>query len=106
MAKKEKPSVEFDHSEEAFYSNGLTISHTPGIFVFDFIQTIPRFNAVSGKRRQTMVIKHKTIVVDPMMAKRILEVLKENISKYEKSFGKIVSKKIKSKEAESTRYIG
>ena len=95
-----------DHSEDAFYSDGLTVSHMPGKFIFDFVQSVPRFDNLPDGRRHTVVAKHRTILMEPVMARKIVEILQENIKKYEKTVGKINKKKVKTNTADSTRYIG
>ena len=94
------------------FTDNATISHNPKNFIFDFTQITPRFDRVGAEMQQSLVVKHKTIVMDPVMAKSILEILKDNLEKYEKNFGeiKIKKRKIENKpieySEESTRYIG
>lgn len=112
---KEKMNVSVDHSEPGFFSDNVAVSHTPVKFVVDFAQITPRFDSVAGQRQQSLAIKHKTIILDPQVAKDFLSVLKENIGKYEKNFGSIKTPKPakQGKEKEkivemdaSSRYIG
>ncbi len=113
----QKLDVSIDHSEPGFFSDSITVSHNPHKFVFDFTQTIPRFDSILNERKQSLTIKHKTIIMDPVVAKDFLRVLKENIKKFEKNFGKIeVKKPVKSKrlhgivsepvESNARNYIG
>ncbi len=111
---KERMNVSVDHSEPGFFSDSVAVSHTPMKFVVDFAQITPRFDSVGGQRQQSLAIKHKTIILDPQVAKDFMNVLKENLGKYEKNFGSIktpkpVKEKIKEKPIEvdaSSRYIG
>lgn len=118
MEEKRRINVNVDHTEPAFFTDNVTVWHNPSKFVIDFIQTSPRFDQVGERNQQTIAVKHKTVMMDPALAKIFLNVLKENVAKYEKSAGKIaVPKKKKargkkgtsraSKAAEATsRYIG
>ncbi len=113
---KEKMNVSVDHSEPGFFSDNVAVSHTPMKFVVDFAQITPRFDSVGGQRQQSLAIKHKTIILDPQVAKDFLNVLKENLGKYEKNFGSIKVPKAEKKSAKieksvieadaSSRYIG
>lgn len=113
---KEKMNVSVDHSEAGFFSDTVVVFHSPLKFVVDFAQATPRFDSVAGQRQQSFAIKHKTIILDPQVAKDFLNILKENIRKYEKNFGIIKLPKTakhqkekaeKSVEADaSNRYIG
>lgn len=120
MAEKNKNqmNINVDHTEHAFYSDGFTISHRPNKFIFDFTQSVPKFDVVNGKMHQTVCVKHKTIVMDPALAKDFMKRMHDNMGKYEKNFEKIKLKKGRKrkppvstvttpqvKKAE-TRYIG
>jgi len=109
--KKKGVNVSLDHSEPAFFTDNVTVSHSSNKFVVDFSQTTPRFDSFEGNNQQTFVIKHKTIVLDPQFAKIFLDILQQNVKRFEKNFGTIkLPKEKKAKEAiekvESTRYIG
>lgn len=110
---KKKININVDHSEPSFFSDSVTVSHNPQKFIFDFTQTTPRFDLIVDQRQQSFTIKHKTIMLDPVVAKSLMEVLKENIKRFEKNFGKINVPKMKkrlpkvsSASAESYSYIG
>ena len=62
------------------YSNLAMIAHSNSEFVIDFIRLMPGVPKAKVKSR---------IIVTPDHAKRLLGALKENIEKYEASFGKI-----------------
>lgn len=86
---KKKINLNIDQNKETFYSNNIAIFNNPTEFVLDFTQTSPRIDIVQGKQVITYVIKHNPIVMEPKQAKIVLDLLKENISKYEKKFGRI-----------------
>ncbi|MFH1682476.1 MAG: DUF3467 domain-containing protein [Candidatus Woesearchaeota archaeon] len=67
-------------------SNHQTISHQPDKFILDFRGIYPQF---SPDGKQSVVISHKVILLDPHIAKQLLSTLKENVERYEKRFGKI-----------------
>jgi len=112
LVKKEKVNIHVDPGEEAFFTDTVTVSHTQAKFVIDFSQTTPRFDYIGDSHQQVFVIKHRVVIMDPVVAKNFLNILKENIKKYEKKFGKIETPKKKKKEKdvasspEGTRYIG
>ena len=65
---------------EGIYSNLAMIAHSNSEFVIDFIRLMPGVPKAKVKSR---------IVITPEHAKRFLFALKENIEKYENSFGPI-----------------
>ncbi len=60
------------------YSNNMVVSHTKEEFILDFLMVAPPAGAVTAR-----------VIVSPGHVKRILEAIRDNISKYEKSFGQI-----------------
>ncbi|QQG39404.1 MAG: DUF3467 domain-containing protein [Candidatus Aenigmatarchaeota archaeon] len=109
-----KVNVTVDHTEPAFFADTLTVTHGQEKFILDFTQAVPRFDTIGEERHQTINIKHKTLVLDPKVAKSILNVLKENLERYEQRFGQIKTpkpkkaKKTSEKQAPSNvaSYIG
>lgn len=67
---------------EGVYANLVMIAHSNSEFVLDFIRLMPGVPKAKVKSR---------IVVTPEHAVRLLNALKDNIEKYEASFGKIKS---------------
>lgn len=65
---------------EGIYSNLAMIAHSNSEFVVDFIRLMPGVPKAKVKAR---------IVVTPEHALRLLHALKENIDKYEATFGEI-----------------
>jgi hypothetical protein len=65
---------------EGIYSNLAMIAHSNSEFVIDFIRLMPGVPKAKVKSR---------IVITPEHAKRLLLALKDNIDKYEASFGAI-----------------
>lgn len=65
---------------EGIYSNLAMIAHSNSEFVIDFIRLMPGVPKAKVKSR---------IVITPEHAKRFLFALKDNIEKYENSFGAI-----------------
>lgn len=70
-----------------FLADEVSISHSPIRFILDFKNLTPRLDV--GENAPRMVLRHNVIVVDPYFAKDLLNVLKENIDKYEKKYGQI-----------------
>src|SRR3989337_4165713 len=65
---------------EGVYANLAMIAHSNSEFVIDFIRLMPGVPKAKVKSR---------IVITPEHAKRFLHALKDNIEKYENSFGVI-----------------
>jgi len=89
IEEKRRINVNLDYSEPVFFTDNVTVWHSQQKFVFDFMQASPRFDQIGNESQQTIAVKHKTLMMDPMMAKVFLSVLKENLEKYEKNIGKI-----------------
>jgi hypothetical protein len=65
---------------EGIYSNLAIINHSPSEFVIDFIKIMPNVPKARVKSR---------VILTPQHAKRLLQALSDNVSKYEQNFGKI-----------------
>jgi Protein of unknown function (DUF3467) len=84
--KKEKQAqnqINIELSEEiaeGIYSNLAMIAHSNSEFVIDFIRLMPGVPKAKVKSR---------IIITPEHAKRFLMALKDNIEKYENTFGPI-----------------
>jgi hypothetical protein len=66
------------HLQGGVYSNNMVATHTREEFILDFLMVAPPAGAVNAR-----------VIVSPGHMKRILEALRENVSKYEKTFGPI-----------------
>jgi hypothetical protein len=74
-------NVELGEKEaEGSYSNLVIISHSPAEFIFDFTRLLPGIPKAKV---------HSRIIMTPQHSKMFLGALKENIEKYENSFGEI-----------------
>jgi len=60
------------------YANNMVVAHTKEEFILDFLMVAPPAGTVTAR-----------VIVSPGHMKRILEALRENISKYENTFGTI-----------------
>jgi hypothetical protein len=81
--KPQQNQINIELSEEiaeGIYSNLAMIAHSNSEFVIDFIRLMPGVPKAKVKSR---------IVITPEHAKRFLLALKDNIDKYENSFGPI-----------------
>ena len=65
---------------EGVYTNLAMIAHSNSEFVIDFIRLMPGVPKAKVKSR---------VVITPEHAKRLLNALKDNIKKYEETFGPI-----------------
>lgn len=81
--KPQQPQLQLDLSPEVakgVYSNFAILSHSKNEFVADFAQLLPGMGkAVVASR----------VILAPEHAKRLLGALNDNITRYEKEFGKI-----------------
>ena len=79
--KKNQINIELsEETAEGVYSNLAMIAHSNSEFVIDFIRLMPGVPKAKVKAR---------IVITPEHAKRLLYALKDNIERYEESFGAI-----------------
>lgn len=102
-----RTNIKIDHSEAAFYTDNITVSHGPSKFILDFKQSTPRIDFVGGENQHTMVVKHKTILMDAPFAKIFLKTLESAVKKYEKQFGKIkIPKQEKKKSSKKIAQTG
>ena len=69
-----------EETAEGVYANLAMIAHSSSEFVIDFIRLMPGVPKAKVKSR---------IVITPEHAKRLLGALKDNIQKYEASFGEV-----------------
>ena len=67
-----------DASFRGTYANGTIISHTPDEFLIDFVSIFQQKGILSAR-----------VIVSPGHAKRLLQVLQDNIAHYERQFGAI-----------------
>jgi hypothetical protein len=82
-AKANQINIELsEETAEGVYANLAMIAHSSSEFVIDFIRLMPGVPKAKVKSR---------IVITPEHAKRLLNALKDNISKYEDTFGDIKS---------------
>lgn len=65
---------------EGVYSNLVMIAHSPEEFIFDFIRVMPGVPKARVKSR---------IIITPQHTKRLFHALKENIDRYEATYGPI-----------------
>jgi len=112
MNEKRNINMILDNSNPGFFSDGVSILNRQDKFFLDFRQNTPRIDLLGEKQQQTNVVKHSTIVIDPIMAKALLNILQDSIKNYEKQHGKLQAPKLqKVKEPEvvkdtSDSYIG
>jgi hypothetical protein len=68
---------------EGVYANLVMIAHSAEEFILDFIRVMPGVPKARVKSR---------IIITPQHARRLLQALAENISRYEKTHGEIVER--------------
>jgi len=81
--KENKNQINIELKEEVAqgtYSNLAIITHSTSEFVIDFVRIMPGMPKANVQSR---------VILTPEHAKRLLEALKDNIEKYEDTFGAI-----------------
>lgn len=74
-------NIELDEkTAEGIYSNLAIINHSSSEFVVDFVSIMPGAPKANVKSR---------IILTPQHAKRLVRALKDNITRFESSFGEI-----------------
>ena len=74
------PQMEIPQGLEPIYTNLARISHSPADIVIDFAQILPGEAKASVRAR---------VLMTPLSAKLLLRALKENLARYEATFGEI-----------------
>jgi len=86
MEKEKKvPGIQ-ELDKSPLFCNQMTVSHTPAQFFLDFRLVYPQF---APDNSQTTVVQHRTVVFEPYHLKEVINVLQENIRRYEKDYGEI-----------------
>lgn len=73
----------------AFRADAVTVMHSPRKVMLDFKLTTARLDAVEGEQRQTVVVEHDAVEMDPALAKELVELLQDNLERYEEKHGEI-----------------
>ena len=71
-----------DEVAQGVYANLAVVNHSDAEFVIDFIFMQPQAPRAKVRSR---------IITSPQHVKRLINVLEENLSRYEKRFGSVVS---------------
>lgn len=80
-SKKNQINIELKEDiAQGTYANLAIITHSSSEFVIDFVRAMPGIPKAEVKSR---------IILTPEHAKRLLNALKDNLSKYESAHGKI-----------------
>ena len=107
MEEKNNPAqkeVKFDiDNGQVFFAEEITVIHNPTKLILDFKNVTPRFD-VRNNDFQPISIRHNVIVMDMHVGKSFLASLKENLSRYEKDYGKIEEPKALQKAMRKADY--
>lgn len=96
--------VDIADSGPEFSADEVAISHSPLRFVVDFKSITPRMDMHGQQPRH--VVKHNIVRMDPYLAKDFFDVLKKNLEKYEKQYGKVSKPKALQKAEEEAKKKG
>jgi len=83
MAEKTENQLNIELTEEVadgIYSNLAIITHSHSEFVLDFVRVMPNVPKAKVQSR---------IIMTPQHAKRLMHALRDNIARFERSFGSI-----------------
>lgn len=83
MDEKKNKGLELEMNEQiadGVYANLVIVSHSDSEIIFDFARMLP------GKPKARI---HSRVILNPKNAKLFLKAFEDNITKYEKKFGKI-----------------
>jgi hypothetical protein len=78
--RKTPPELKFAEDMQVIFANMVRVSHTPAELVLDFAQMLPAQDQINVLSR---------IIMTPMGAKLFFTALRENLARYEASFGEI-----------------
>lgn len=97
----------------AFHADAVTVMHTPRKIMLDFKLTTARVDQVGGNHRQTVVVEHDAVEMEPELAKELINLLQDNLEKYEEKHGEVEERSRPDQETdgedvevESSSYIG
>lgn len=82
----EKIPIKEVFDENPWFSESVSVTHSPDRFLLDFKLINPQFNM---ENKPTFIAIHKVVLIDIYLAKNLLKLLSEQIKKYEDKFGKI-----------------
>jgi len=85
MEQKQIPAIQ-NIDNAPMMSNHQTVAHQPDRFILDFKGIYSQY---TPDNKETIVISHKVVLMDPYSAKKFMIVLKDNIARYEGKFGEI-----------------
>ena len=97
-------NVEVQNGTE-FFADQVSVSHNPLRFVIDFTRTAPRIDG-NATQQPRLVMSHNVLLVDPYLAVEFINVLKDNVSRYEKRYGKITRPAPLKKLDEEAKKVG
>ena len=87
MATEKKLSMNINDGTE-FYAHETSVNFSPTQFIVDFKSITPRVDPRAGLD-PIIILRHNVVLLDPMHAKKLAELLTAVVKKYEKEFGKI-----------------
>ncbi len=87
MAAEKKISLNVDDGID-FFAHETSVNFSPTQVVIDFKNLTPRIDPRAGND-PIVVLRHNVILMDPLHAKKLAELLTNITKKFEKEFGKI-----------------
>lgn len=104
MAESKKMNMIVDHSNSVFYATQVSVNFSSQDFLLDFGQITPRFSITPKGDEVVYVSKHETLILPPVLAKKVYTLLGSQLAKFEKEHGEIkVPKRTKATTSAKSR---
>lgn len=87
MTNEKKLNININEGDE-FFAQEASVSYNPTIFNLDFRRLTPRIDMRTAESN-IILLRHNVVMLEPYVAKKMLELLSTAVEKYEKDFGKI-----------------
>jgi hypothetical protein len=91
MATEKKVSMNIQEGID-FYAHETSVNFSPTQVVLDFKSITPRVDPRMGAD-PIVVLRHNVVLIEPLHAKKLAELLTDVVKKYETNFGKIEKSK-------------
>ena len=107
MENQKQINMTFD-AGKTFYCENIVISHDNAKFILDFRQEIPRFDPIGPPEQliqPTVVVTHNVVIISVDRMKSFVKAMQDNITTFEKQFGKLKEEKPMPKQAKQPAKI-
>lgn len=74
---------------DEFFAQEASVSYNPTLFNLDFRRITSRIDMRSNDSN-VLVLRHNVVILEPYVAKKLVEIMQKSIERYEQEFGAIV----------------